>query len=371
LLHEFIARNRDEIITRCRATVFTRWVPPASNVEVDDGVPVFLDQLLDALRLGSTTSPEIGESAVKHGHHLLKQGATVSQVVHGYGDICQVVTELAVELNVPISTENFRTLNRCLDDAIAAAVTEYGRGRNQLGIDRESARSRERLGFLAHELRNLLNTAMMAFAVLKTGNVGVAGSTGNVLHRSLMASSALISRSLAEVRLTQGLQNREPFAVSGFIGEVALAAILEANARGIVLTVTPGDDGAAIHADRQILAAVVGNLLQNAFKFTRPGTSVSLRVRASGERVLIEVEDECGGLPEGNADDLFTPFLQNGADRTGVGLGLAFSRWGAEANDGLVHARSLPGKGCVFTVDLPRVQVPHATLVEPLELNAS
>ena len=46
-----------------------------------------------------------------------------------------------------------------------------------------------------------------------------------------------------------------------------------------------------------MLAAVVGNLLQNAFKFTRPQTTVTLRVRASAERVLIEVEDECGGLP--------------------------------------------------------------------------
>ena len=117
----------------------------------------------------------------------------MSQVVHDYGDVCQAITELAVELNAPISTDDFRTLNRCLDDAIAGAVTEYGRERHQSGIDGESARGSERLGFFAHELRNLLNTAIMAFEVLKTGNVGVAGSTGTVLHRSLMASHALIT----------------------------------------------------------------------------------------------------------------------------------------------------------------------------------
>ena len=363
MLHEFIAFNREEIIRRCRAKVATRSVPPPTHTEIDHGVPVFLDQLMDALRLGLTSSPEIGRSAVKHGHDLLRQGFTVSQVVHDYGDVCQSITELAVEKNASISTDDFRTLNRCLDDAIAGAVTEFGREQNQTTLEGEAARGSERAGFLAHELRNLLNTAIMAFEVLKTGNVGVAGSTGTVLHRSLMASRALISRSLAEVRLTQGVQNRETFLVSGFIEEIAPAATLEANARGVTLTVMPVEDGVAIQADRQVLAAVVGNLLQNAFKFTRPRTTVTLRVGASAERVLIEVQDECGGLPSGDVNELFRPFEQRSTDRTGVGLGLAFGRWGAEANDGRIYARNLPGRGCVFTVDLPRVPVPIVATV--------
>ena len=111
MLHQFIAVNREEIIRRCRAKVATRSVPPPSPAEIDHGVPVFLDQLMDALRLGLTSSPEIGRSAVKHGHDLLLQGFTVSQVVHDYGDVCQSITELAVEKNAPISADDFRTLN--------------------------------------------------------------------------------------------------------------------------------------------------------------------------------------------------------------------------------------------------------------------
>src|SRR5690242_16098115 len=176
VLHEFIAVNRAEIISRCRAKVSARSIPPTAPWGIDHGVPVFLDQLRDALRLGDITSPEISNSAIKHGHDLLRQGFTVSQVVHDYGDVCQAITELAVELNAPISTDDFRTLNRCLDDAIAGAVTEYGRERNQSGIDGESARGSERLGFFAHELRNLMNTSLLAFEVLKTGNVGVGGA---------------------------------------------------------------------------------------------------------------------------------------------------------------------------------------------------
>ncbi len=363
MLHDFIATHRDEIILRCRAKVATRSIPPPTDTEVEHGVPVFLGELSETLRLGEKTSAAIGRSAILHGHDLLRQGFTVSQVVHDYGDVCQAITELAVELNVPISTADFSTLNRCLDDAIAGAVTEYGRERNQSGIAGESARGSERLGFLAHELRNLLNTAILAFEVLKTGNVGVAGSTGAVLHRSLLASHALINRSLAEVRLAQELQHRVPFLVAGFLAEVASASTLDAHARGLRLTVTPAADDIAISADRQVLAAVVHNLLQNAFKFTRPGTTVTLRAGASAGRVLIEVEDECGGLPAGNTDDLFRPYEQRSVDRSGVGLGLAFSRWGAEANDGRIYARSLPGKGCVFTVDLPRHSMPAPAAV--------
>jgi signal transduction histidine kinase len=358
MLHQFVTVNREEIIRRCRAKVATRSVPPPTEAEIDHGVPLFLDQLVDALRLGLSSSLEIGKSALLHGHELLLQGFTVSQVVHDYGDVCQSITELAVETSAPISTEDFRLLNGCLDYAIAEAVTQYGRERDQSTLEGENGRENERLGFFAHELRNLIHTAMIAFEVIKSGNVGVAGSTGTVLHRSLAGASDLIARSLAEVRLTQGALHREPFLVSGFIAELAAAATLAANARGIALTVAPVDDGVAIEADRQVLAAVVMNVLQNAFKFTRPRTTVTLRVGASAERVLLEIQDQCGGLSGGDANDLFRPFEQRSSNRTGLGLGLAFSRWGVEANHGRIYARNLPDVGCIFTVDLPRVPVP-------------
>jgi signal transduction histidine kinase len=363
MFHEFIAINREEIIRRCRAKVAKRSVPPPTEAEIDHGVPLFLDQLVSAMRLGLTSSPEIERGAVEHGHDLQVQGFTVSQVVHDYGDVCQAITELAVETNAPISTEDFQTLNRCLDDAIASAVTEFGREQNQSTLEGETVRGNERAGFVAHELRNLLHTAIMAFEVLKTGNVGVGGSTGTVLHRSLMGACTLVGRSLAEVRLTQGLQNPESFLVSGFIEELARAAALEASARGLTFKVMPVEDAVVIEADRQVLAAAVGNLLQNAFKFTRPRTTVTLRVGASAERVLIEIQDECGGLPEGDADGLFRPFEQRSDDRTGLGLGLAFSRWGVEANNGRISARNLPHSGCVFSVDLPRLAVPAVAIV--------
>ena len=353
-LDYFIAVNRDDIIARCRAKVAARSLPVPITTPSDHGVPVFLDQLMEALRLGRTANPDIGITAVRHGHDLLLQGFTASQVVHDYGDICQAITELAMETNAAISAADFRMLNGCLDDAIAGAVTEYGRERDQSRDDAAAARGSERLGVFAHELRNLVNTAIVSFDVLRTGNVGVGGSTGRVLHRSLLSLRSLIGRSLAETRITEGLQHPEEIGLSEFIADVGAAATLEANAAGISLSVAPVDNDLAVQADRQVLSAVIGNLLQNAFKFTKPHTAVTLRVSASATRVLIEVEDECGGLRGPNTEDLFRPFEQQNADRTGLGLGLAFSRSAVEANHGRIYARTLPERGCVFTVDLPR-----------------
>lgn len=363
MLYEFITLNREEIITRCRAKVATRSMPPPTDVEINHGVPLFLDQLVDMLRSGGTTLA-IDKSAAQHGHDLLLQGFTVSQVVHDYGDVCQTVTDLALETNAPISTEDFRALNRCLDDAIASAVTMYTSESQRSQAESAAERDSERFDFHVHEMRNLVSTAVVAFEVLKSGNVGVGGSTGAVLNRTLMGLRELIARSLEEVRLTNAAKNRNRILVSEFIDEIGAAAKLEADARSLKLIVSPLQEELGIDADPQILAAVVGNLLQNAFKFTRPHSTVTLSVRASTDRVLIEVHDECGGLPgEGEGKGLVASFEQRGADRSGLGIGLTFSRWGVEANGGRLYARNLPGSGCVFTVDLPRSLTPAVAAV--------
>ena len=256
MLAEFIRRNRDEIIGRCRTKVAQRSIPPPTDAEIDHGVPRFLDQLVDVLGSADGASADIDRIAGHHGHDLLLKGFTVSQVVHDYGDVCQSITELAVETSAPFSTEDFHTLNRCLDDAIASAVTTYSRERQQSDDDAATERGHEQLGFFVHELRNLVNTAMVAFEVLQSGNVGVAGSTGTVLKRSLRGLHELIARSLDEVRLIGGATNRVLIPVEELIQSVAVAARLAADVRCITLDVRSVPDGPSIEADRHILEAV-------------------------------------------------------------------------------------------------------------------
>lgn len=346
MLHEFITTNRAEIIEQCRAKVAGRRAPRATDIELQYGVPLFLDQLVETLRDALGANPEIGKTAAKHGDELLHGGFTIAQVVHDYGDICQTITNLAVEKSAAITNEEFQTLNLCLDDAIADAVSEYGRLRAHEGT--------ERLGRFAHELRNQLNTAFLAFEVLKTGSVGMGGSTGAVLARSLSGLRNLTDRELAEVRLSAVVQHREVVVVRDFIEDVEVGATMDANARGLQFSVASVSQDVTVYADRQILTSVVANLLQNAFKFTRPGGQVSLHAHASVERVLIDVADQCGGLPPGKVSELFEPFEQRTANRSGLGLGLAICQRGARLNEGEIHVVDHPGNGCVFTLDLPR-----------------
>ncbi|HEY1313572.1 MAG TPA: hypothetical protein VGE92_06835, partial [Steroidobacteraceae bacterium] len=103
------------------------------------GIPIFLDQIIDMLAIekrpdfvrSQESNSDVGPMATLHGRDLLREGYSIEQVIRDYGDLCQAVTNLAVELGESISADEFRTFNRCLDDAIAAAVTEYSQQNSQ------------------------------------------------------------------------------------------------------------------------------------------------------------------------------------------------------------------------------------------------
>lgn len=352
MLDELIVSRRREIMALIHEKLAARSSPRPADRELDEGIPHFLDQLSETLRGSLTQDPAVDASASKHGGDLLRMGFSVSQVVHGYGDVCQALTELALKEESTIPTDEFRTLNRCLDDAIASAVTEYGRQRED-GISRQGT---ARLGVLAHELRNSLSTALLAFDSLKRGLVGPESSTGALLNRSLLRLRDLIDRSLSEVRLESGVLDLEPVAITDLIQEVAISAGVDAANRGVLFAVEPFSRGLLVEADRHLLIGAVENIVQNALKFTARGGQVVLAVRELGGRVLIDVADACGGLPEGKMNQLFNAFEQGGSDRSGLGLGLWISRASLGRFGGTISARDVPGHGCVFCIALPKLK---------------
>lgn len=364
MLDEFIVANRDAIIARARPRIEARSAPVPTVMELNHGIPMFLDQLVEALREeraeGPVAHPEIVRSGGRHGSSLLDMGLTIGQVVHDYGDVCQAITQLAVDAQVAIPSEDFRILNLCLDDAIAGAVTAYAHQRERTITESGT----ERLGVLAHEMRNLLNTAVLSFDSIQRGQVSASGSTGQVHSRSLMGLRDLVDRSLADVRLDAGADRKERIGVADFLGEAEIGAAIQAQGRGIHFVVTPIDATVTIEGDRQILAAAIANLLQNAFKFSPKASHVTLRTHTTADRVLFDIEDQCGGLPPGKSEELFRPFEQRSADRSGVGLGLSICRKAASANGGEIRVRDIPGHGCVFTLDLPRKPPPPLTMIE-------
>ncbi len=387
MMYDFLTENRGELIERCRTKVAKRKAPRALELELTHGVTLFLDQIIKTLKAEEAAQPaetlrmsgpsggvdavlsEMGASAKEHGRELLQNGFTIDQVVHDYGDLCQSVTDLAVELNAVISNDEFRTLNRCLDNAIAVAATEFTVHRDNSFAEKDTAAG-VRLGYFAHELRNYLNSALLAMTAIKEGAVGMTGATGAVLDRSLVSMRTLIDRSLSEARIAGETPLRHGlFSVAELIVEVQLSASLEGRVNGCSLKVSYVDTNLAVDGDRDLLLSALSNLLQNAFKFTRPPGEVLLRVSAQGDRVLIEVEDRCGGLKSADAEEMFRPFTQSSADKTGLGLGLSLSRRSVEANAGTLTARDLPSLGCIFTINLPRHQMTDAARKPGLALS--
>src|SRR4029453_3681804 len=202
MLHEFVRAHRSAILDRTRAKVAKRTAPRPTEEELNDGVPLFLDQLVAALGHTNGSTAEIGETAARHGADMLRVGFTVGQVVHIYGNICQAVTELAMEFDAAITADEFHPLNRCLDDAIAGAVSAHSSGREQS----LAGEGTERLAGLAHEMRNLLHTGVLPLAAIEKGRVGGSGSPGSLLRRCLEDLSAVVARSMAEARMELELQ---------------------------------------------------------------------------------------------------------------------------------------------------------------------
>jgi len=321
-LREFLVRHR-ETIERRTSEVFL----------AASGVPLFLEHLIEILDRGD----EVAEMATEYGRRLFGLGLTASELVHGYGSVGEVVTKLAGEEGQDIATSDLEVFNRILYVAIAEAVT---------------AHERERTGALAHELRNVLYAATMSLEVMKKG-IETGGWTSDALDRSLTLMGTLIDRSLAEVRLqTEAPSLAERFRLADAVDQIRETVRREVESRNLELGVEI-DRELEVEADRQFLMSVVSSLVQNALQYTQRGSRVSLRARCTDGRLVIEVEDECGGWPPGKVDEVFLPFVRGRANRPGAGLTLSIAKRAIEEINGELRVRDLPGKGCVFSVELP------------------
>lgn len=217
MLHDFIQANRDELIRRCRDKSAARKSPPVVLKAMDHGAPLFIQQLIDTLRVARASpdpvpvpeNTDIGRSAALHGADLLRSGYNADQVVHGYGDICQAVTELALDRNTPIATGEFRLLNCALDNAIAGAITAFGLAKQTLA-DGDALALDERLDAFAEEQRKLVDIAIQSHFAIKTGNIGLNGATGALLVHALGELRALADRMQSEMRRMEGKNPAAP-----------------------------------------------------------------------------------------------------------------------------------------------------------------
>ncbi len=225
-------------------------------------------------------------------------------------------------------------------------------------------RKDEFLAMLAHELRNPLapiRNAAHTLALLGTGDDRVRWVAG-VVERQVGLMTRLVDDLLDVSRITSGKITLQlaTVSVAAVLAQAVEAARPPAESRGQTLEVDVSADVGWVDGDPARLAQAVGNLLDNAIKYTEDGGRLQLRARAEADEVVIVVEDSGIGIDPAVLPHVFDLFIQ--ADRSlerrqgGLGLGLTLVHRLVEMHGGRVEAASAgPGLGSAFTIRLPRV----------------
>jgi signal transduction histidine kinase len=350
-LYELLRTRRAAIIDRWQRRVQeTLGAEDLSRAELVDSMPAFLKELTVAL--GPRTDgalPDESDAAPAHGSQRYRTGFDVGEVIREYGLLGDVMLELVADMDETLALGEVRVLLTSLHTGAAEAVLEYVRRRD----DEARQQNARHLGFVAHELRSPLGAASTALDIVRRTLEHAPARAVQLLDRSLSRLRELIDHVLVAGKLEAGVEPQYgPVAVDDLVRTVEADALPQAEDRGMTLEVEV-QDGLVVEGDTRLLLSAVGNLVRNAVKFSKPGGIVRIRARSTDDVVAVEVEDSCGGLPDGTAAELFEPFVQRGADRSGLGLGLAIVRQAVEAHGGQVDVRNLPGRGCVFSARLP------------------
>jgi len=232
---------------------------------------------------------------------------------------------------------------------------------------------------LAHELRNPLAPISTGVSLLsEQGDVGLAHKTLGVMRRQIDHMVRLIDDLLDVSRITRGKLElrRERVLLSQVVNAAIEANHLQLERARHTLHTRLSSEELWLDADQTRLAQIVGNLLNNACKYTPEGGEIEICSGRDGDEAVITVRDSGLGIPPDRIDDVFEMFSQvnRALDRSqgGLGIGLALVRRLVEMHEGSVSAFSEgPGLGSTFTVRLPLAhasELPRtaATKVSPL-----
>lgn len=353
---EFLERHRDALIAKWEAKVRAALQDDErfTGEQLRNSLHLFLDEIIDRLLAFSRGGAQAGRRrspiAREHGGQRQVLQLGIIELVREYSLLHESIAELADETVTTLSGRGITALTTQLFSGAAEAVEEYVRRQEE-----EQHRGNfEYFAFVAHELRNPLSSAQLAWeSTLRKSALDPRLS--EVINRSLKRLKEQIDHSITQSRLTsfRGRPEirRERVSLDLLVVDACADSTIDAEAKGIRLD-RPASD-LFVEGDFRLLRSALSNLIRNAIKFTRAGGTVSIRGRPEGDRVLIEVADECGGLPVERAERLFQSFSQIGRDRSGFGLGLAISKQAVEAHGGTLHVKNVPAQGCIFTIDLP------------------
>ena len=230
---------------------------------------------------------------------------------------------------------------------------------------RVEAMRRDFVAAVGHELKTPLGALSLLAETLAAhadDPVAAADLAGR-LQTETQRLARLVDDMLDLSQVEEPLAESDPVPVADLVAEVVEAARLEAARRGSQLIVEEGPAGLSVPGNRHQLRAMLANLVDNAVKYSdpQPGRTsprVWVRSREEGEWMVLEVEDEGIGIPEGHLERIFERFYRVDRARSratgGTGLGLSIVRHVALNHGGEVGAESRLGEGSRFWVRLPR-----------------
>jgi signal transduction histidine kinase len=219
---------------------------------------------------------------------------------------------------------------------------------------------RELLANVSHELRTPLARIRVALELAAEGDLEKARRYLGEIGQDLAELDGLVEDVLTTARLDAGVagglrKDDGPVDLAQVAAEAA--GRFRAGHEGRSLEVQVEGELPALEGDPGLLRRLLGNLLDNAAKYSEPADPVHLTVRRDGAGAVIEVRDHGIGIPAEDLPRLFTPFFRTDRSRArgtgGTGLGLALARRIAEAHGGTIAAESAPGAGTTFRVRLP------------------
>jgi signal transduction histidine kinase len=351
-----------DILSARRAEILHIWtssirpLPDAAQIttlELVDHLPKILDELTEILRSWAEKGQVFDRPSTsgKHGVQRFGLGFVIEAVIREYSLLHRCIIEMIHEQGAEVSIYEQRILSDFVFSGIAEAATEYSHQR-----DTELRRqANEHFAFLAHELRTPLASVQFALGSLHGKDLVRSTPLADVLLRGITRMNDLIEGALRLAIAREGVEpQRVHLRVSTLVTDAIAESVVGASDKEIRLE-AHGVEDLEIDADERLMRSAMTNLLSNAVKFSQKGGTVRVRFRKAQDKVVIDVEDACGGLPPGTPEKMFKPFVPVGDDKNGFGLGLAIARQAVESHGGSLGVRNHPGEGCTMTIELPVV----------------
>ena len=360
-----ICEQKDAILSEWHERV--RPLLSATTLEVpalDNEMPLFLDELakrildIDAPHSWveeAVTDNKISETATGHGQQRFRIGYDIVEVIKEYGILREVLYEIAEGAGLIIGGKGGHALNVAFNKAAATAVESFQKEK-ELEIRK---RRREYLSFIMHDLKTPLNAIMVAAHVIEqtVDDPSMVSEMVQVVLRGAEQLDEQLQKTikLEKASVEEGVEDLVPRSfeawpiVQSVIDEFRLVST---DARTSVHNLVPANF--TVYADAVALKTIFRNLISNAIKYS-PGGKVVIGVTTAPEdTVEFWVRDTGDGIPQERLDKIFEKMEPDPLKKGSTGLGLFMVKKLAEAHEGKVTVKSMPGEGSTFRIFLPR-----------------